>query len=297
VFEAIRKAKPPRLYIAADGPRADKPGEAEKVEETRRIANQVDWVCEVKTLFREKNLGCRLGVSSGIDWFFANEEEGIILEDDCLPSQSFFWFCEELLEKYKNDVRIAMITGTSYLFNEIDSENDYFFSKYISIWGWASWRRAWQKYDANISDWPNSKKEKVLDRIFYWDSNIKNIFSKNFDSVYEHKIDTWDYQWCYKCLIEGKYCITPYKNMISNIGFEGTRSSTNSPFINMKRMELLNIKYLKQKIPVFHELETDQILFYNVFYRFQRRKLLITVLQKLRLFTLAKRIKGYMYVR
>ena len=105
VFKAIRQAKPPRLYVAADGPRADKPGEAEKVEQARRIAMQVDWDCEVKTLFREKNLGCGKAVSSAIDWFFENEEEGIILEDDCLPSQSFFWFCEELLERYRLDMQ------------------------------------------------------------------------------------------------------------------------------------------------------------------------------------------------
>ena len=101
---AIRKAKQPRFYVAADGPRVDKPGEAEKVEQVRRIATQVDWDCEVKTLFRDKNLGCGKAVSSAIDWFFENEEEGIILEGDCLPSQSFFWFCEELLERYRGDM-------------------------------------------------------------------------------------------------------------------------------------------------------------------------------------------------
>ena len=114
VFEAICKAKPPMLYVAADGPMAEKAGEREKCERVRRIATQVDWDCEVKTLFRKKNLGCRVGVSSAIDWFFENEKEGIILEDDCLPSQSFFWFCEELLERYRNDTRVMVISGITF---------------------------------------------------------------------------------------------------------------------------------------------------------------------------------------
>ena len=112
MFEAIRKAKPPRLYVAADGPRAL--GEREKCEQVRRIATQVDWDCDVKNFFRDKNLGCRVAVSSAIDWFFENEEEGIILEDDCLPSQSFFWFCEELLERYRLDMRIMAVSGNNF---------------------------------------------------------------------------------------------------------------------------------------------------------------------------------------
>ncbi len=134
VFEAIKEAKPPRLYIAADGARKDKSGEEEEVKAVREyVMKNIDWDCEIKTLFREKNFGCKYAVSGAIDWFFENEEQGIILEDDCLPSQSFFWFCEELLERYKDDMRIFMIAGTSYLFNEYEAINDYFFSKYISI--------------------------------------------------------------------------------------------------------------------------------------------------------------------
>ena len=128
VFEEIRKAKPPRLYIAADGPRENKEGEKEKVGAVRKyVLENIDWNCEVKTLFRDKNLGCGKAVSQAITWFFENEEMGIILEDDCLPSQSFFWFCEKLLKKYNKEKRIMLITGTSYLFNEIERKEDYFF--------------------------------------------------------------------------------------------------------------------------------------------------------------------------
>ena len=152
VFDAIRKARPPRLYVAADGPRTNRPGEAERVEKVRQIATAVDWPCEVNTLFRKDNIGCKRAVSGAITWFFEKEEEGIILEDDTLPSQSFFWFCQELLEIYRDDERIFIISG----YNKQDEWNaekvDYFFSYFGGIWGWASWRRAWKHFDIEMTD-------------------------------------------------------------------------------------------------------------------------------------------------
>ncbi|MBW2647229.1 MAG: hypothetical protein JRE23_13855 [Deltaproteobacteria bacterium] len=213
VFEAIRQAKPPRLYVAADGPRDDKAGEAEKVEQARRIAMQVDWECEVKTLFRDKNLGCRVGVSTAIDWFFENEEEGIILEDDCLPSQSFFWFCEELLERYRGDLRVMMIGGNNKGVNFL-KDCSYFFSKYVQIWGWATWRRSWEKYDYKIKKWELIKEQ--ISNYIYSPKEIK-IRIKQFDSVYNNKLDTWDFQWNFTCLINHGLSILPSLNMISNI--------------------------------------------------------------------------------
>ncbi|NOQ29769.1 MAG: nucleotide-diphospho-sugar transferase [Helicobacteraceae bacterium] len=271
VFEAIREAKPPKLYIASDGAREEKTGEKEQVESIRNyIMEHIDWECEIKLLFRDNNLGCKYAVSSAIDWFFVNEEMGIILEDDCLASQDFFTFCEKLLLKYKNDTRISMISGTSYLFNEIDSDEDYFFSKYMAIWGWATWKRAWNSYDAEMQDWNKVKMQNRLKSIFFWDKNIENIFSHYFDLGYEKKVDTWDFQWVYTCLINSGYSITPYKNLVSNIGVEGTRSSENSPFINMKIEHINNVGKLKHATPLIHNLEIDKILFDNVFYRFKK---------------------------
>ena len=215
VFEAIRKAKPSRLYVAADGPRADKSGEAEKVEQVRQIATNVDWDCEVKTLFREKNLGCRVGVSSAIDWFFENEEEGIILEDDCLPSQSFFWFCEELLKQYRRDTRVMHIGGCNPIDRQLVS-NTYYFSKYNRIWGWASWRRAWKYFDVTIKQWQEFKEKKLHYQLF--DSIEAKIWEKKWDSVYCSQVDTWDFQWFFCRLIQGK-AIIPRTNLVSNIGF------------------------------------------------------------------------------
>jgi hypothetical protein len=270
VFEVIRKAKPPRLYVAADGSRADKSEEQEKCDRVRRIATQVDWNCEVKTLFRDKNLGCRVGVSSAIDWFFENEEEGIILEDDCLPNQSFFWFCEELIERYREDSRIMMITGTSYLFNEVYNTEDFFYSRYYAIWGWATWKRAWKKYDIKMTGWPNVKK--MLSDFYFWDKSISRVFEKNFELAFQQKIDTWDYQWVFTCIKESGLCIVPYHNLVSNVGCEGTRPSDYSSFINMKTLELKAMDDVKGPREVNHSIDIDKTQFYNIFYRYENLK-------------------------
>src|SRR5258708_3549575 len=164
VFAEIRKARPAKLFVAADGPRPDKPEDLETCRETREIIKDIDWPCEVQTLFRDKNLGCGVAVSGAITWFFQNVEQGIILEDDCLPDPSFFPFCTELLERYKDDERILLISG-----NFLQQKNKKFMVKasYYGtliphLWGWASWRRAWAKYDFNLTKWPEVKATKSL---------------------------------------------------------------------------------------------------------------------------------------
>jgi ubiquinone/menaquinone biosynthesis C-methylase UbiE len=238
LFEAIRKAKPPRLYVAADGPRADKHGEAEKVEQVRRIATQVDWDCEVKTLFRDKNLGCKYAVSGSVDWFFENEEEGIILEDDCLPSQSFFWFCEELLERYREHDKIMQICGFNPL-NRMDIKESYFFSKYGPIWGWASWARKWKgSYDVHMSNWPFIKKNNILNFSYL----EKQWRYELFDKVYMGAINTWDYQWSFAKMLHKGYSIIPKKNLVRNIGFcldsTHTKGKLNPQYANSYKLSI-----------------------------------------------------------
>ncbi|EKE21540.1 MAG: Protein containing nucleotide-diphospho-sugar transferase protein, partial [uncultured bacterium] len=147
VFEAIRQIKPARLYVAADGPRSERSGEDVVCAETRRIAMGVDWPCELKTRFLDKNVGCHTAVPAAVSWFFENEEEGIILEDDCSPDLSFFTFCETLLERYRDDEEVMMISGDNFQPSEFKTRNDssYYFSGIANIWGWATWRRAWAK--------------------------------------------------------------------------------------------------------------------------------------------------------
>ena len=277
VFEAIRQAKPPRLYVAADGPRADKVGEQEKCEEVRRIATQVDWDCEVKTLFRDKNLGCRLGVSSAIDWFFENEEEGIILEDDCLPSQSFFWFCEELLERYRNDMRIMVVSGDNFQEGSARNEYSYYFSRYSHIWGWASWRRAWSYYEKDMQSWPYIRDNNYLQDILS-DKAVVKYWSKLFETTYQNKINTWDYQWTFSCWIQNGLTVLPNVNLVSNIGFDGDATHTTGKDNPNSKMLVFNLS-LPLKHPNWVIMDkiaddyTQKMIFgtTNIFYRVIRR--------------------------
>jgi len=228
VFEAIRQAKPPRLYIAADGPREGRAGEAEKVADVRRIATAVDWDCEVKTLFREKNLGCKRAVSSAIDWFFEHEEQGIILEDDCLPAQSFFRFCDVLLDHYHDDSRVWQVCGTTHLSDHAPPNNaDYFFSRYGPIWGWASWRRAWENYDVELAKWQTMRQPNLMESV-YPDANERAAKLRIGDRLVSGEIDTWDWQWGIAKNFNNALSIVPKKNQIVNIGFTDDATHTHN---------------------------------------------------------------------
>ncbi len=163
VFAEIARTRPPKLLVVADGPRRDQPGESDRCAEVRRIIEGVDWDCEVLTNYAEENMGCERRVSSGIDWVFANVDEAIFLEDDCLPHPSFFRFCDEMLKRFRNNDKIMTICGDNFQFGSRPSSFSYYFSRYCHIWGWASWRRAWNFYDVRISHWPELKKSGWLD--------------------------------------------------------------------------------------------------------------------------------------
>ena len=238
VFNAVRQAKPKKLFVAADGPREDRKGEKEKCEQARRIIEQVDWDCEVKTLFRDKNLGCKIAVSSAIDWFFENVEEGIILEDDCLPSQSFFWFCQELLEHYRNDTRIMHISGNNFQFGHKRGEGTYYFSKYSHIWGWATWRRGWKCFDVNMKSFEEFKREGQINNIFRIKQQQK-YWVKVFQKTYDSEIDSWGYIWTYICFTNNGLCVLPNVNLVSNIGFgpESTHTKGNDSIFSQMEVE------------------------------------------------------------
>ena len=219
VFDEIKTAKPPRLYIASDGAREAVEGEFEKVKEIRDyLISNIDWKCEVKTLFRDKNLGCKYAVSGAIDWFFENEEMGIILEDDCLPSQSFFWYCEELLSKYKDDKRIALISGYNKQNEWMQNNTNYFFSNYGGIWGWASWSRSWEYYDVEMRDFNEFVKQNHFENLLG-----KKLGTQRQEMIHQNinikKVDTWDYQWAYARHKQNGLACVPVKSLIENIGF------------------------------------------------------------------------------
>ncbi len=234
VFNEIRQAKPTRFFVAADGPRKNKEGETERCEAARNIINKVDWDCQVKTLFRDKNLGCKMAVSSAIDWFFENEEKGIILEDDCLPHPTFFRFCQELLTKYRDDQRVFVISGDNLLFGRKRTNYSYYFSRYNHCWGWATWRRAWLDYNGDMKIWPEIKNGNWLKDIL-GHSDAVRYWSSIFQRVCENEIDSWAYAWIFSCWIQNSLTIIPSVNLVSNIGFGpgATHTKGKSPFANM----------------------------------------------------------------
>ncbi|MDW8116781.1 MAG: glycosyltransferase family 2 protein [Geminocystis sp.] len=251
VFEFIRKAKPPRLYIAADGPRERVEGEAEKVQAVRDyLMRNIDWNCEVKTLFRDKNLGCGRAVSEAITWFFEHEEMGIILEDDTVPSLSFFWFCEELLKRYKDENRVFHIAGYSLqsgLFHE-----SYRFSRLVPIWGWATWRRAWKFYDFEMLNF-NS----ITEADYEYFGDYKKDVMNTFYYQYKSRIDTWDIQWAFTCVFNRALTIIPRVSLVKNIGFG--KESTHT-----KKVDKYNslVKNQEVEFPLIHpkSLEPDREL-------------------------------------
>ena len=237
VFAEIAKAKPPKLLVIGDGPRANRVGEADKVAATRSIIERVNWECEVLTNFSETNLGCKHRVSSGIDWVFAQVEEAIILEDDCLPHPTFFRFCEELLERYRHDQRIGMISGDNFQFGRRRNDDSYYFSKYVHIWGWASWRDRWVgSYDVTMAKWPRIRDEGWL--VDMVGSKQEAVYWQNiFERVYRGGIDTWDYQWVFANWVEGRINVLPNVNLVSNVGFshDATHTTGDSGLANLAR--------------------------------------------------------------
>ncbi|MCL1927419.1 MAG: nucleotide-diphospho-sugar transferase [Treponema sp.] len=243
VFKTIRNASPQKLYIASDGSRDDREGEKEKVKAVREyILSSIDWDCEVNTLFREKNFGCGKAVSEAITWFFENEEMGIILEDDCLPSISFFYYCKELLEKYKDHSQIFHIAGYNPL-TQTKIPYSYYFARLHHCWGWASWRRAWNYYKFDICDLDDFIAENKIDLIFKR-TNEKIFWLDIFKKMEQHKIDTWDYQWTYTIFNQNGLCINPSDNLVTNIGFgaDATHTINKDPkHNNQARYEITEI--------------------------------------------------------
>lgn len=232
--------KPIKLFVAADGPRLNNESDIQKCKEVKEIIDGIDWDCEVVTLFRESNLGCKYAVSGAISWFFNQVEEGIILEDDIFPDISFFNFCQTLLRLYKNDDRVMHISGFNVAERWMEKKQVYHASFFGSIWGWASWRRAWQYYDVDLKNWRNAEiQNEILTK--YFPIKVRDQRKKLYDDVYNGLIDTWDYQWTFSRLLRGGISLIPSVNLIENIGFhsQATHSQT-QPFWMPKRLCLRN---------------------------------------------------------
>ena len=218
VFECIREAKPPRLYIAADGPREDRPEEIEKCKETREVVKNVDWPCEIHQLYRDKNLGCGNGVSSAINWFFEHEEEGIIIEDDILPHPDFFRYCDEMLEKYRDESRIKCVCGSNVFYEDIDYPYSYYFSHFMMVWGWATWKRTWLEYDKSLKTIPRDEFLKEVNALPILKGSKRMAISIYDKMTSDEPIDTWDYQLVFSIWHHNGLNIIPINNLCLNIG-------------------------------------------------------------------------------
>lgn len=228
VFQQIRRIQPTQLFVSADGPRTAVAGEAEKCAAVRAVVDQVDWDCTVHTNFLSENHGCRKAVTTGISWFFQHVEAGIILEDDCLPDDSFFTYCASLLEKYRDDEDVWHISGSNPCDRQMQRiSSSYVFSRFPFIWGWATWRRAWLRYDPFFA----GLDESWLDENSGFSAILPNSTARmylydKFASTRNGEIDTWDYAWFYSILNGRGLCLNPVTNLVRNIGFDQEATHT-----------------------------------------------------------------------
>lgn len=233
VFDAIAAAKPRKLLVVADGSRS--PEESVTTSAVRSVMSRVDWDCEVLTNYSETNLGCKRRVSSGLDWVFEHCEEAIIIEDDCLPHPTFFPYCEALLDKYRDDERVMMVSGTNFQYGRARSPFSYDFSRTINVWGWATWRRAWRHYDVEMKLWPALSNTPWLVDVLP-DPAVAQWWHAMLADAFANRIDTWDFQWAFACWTQNGLNVLPSVNLVSNIGFrnDGTHTaSANNPIADL----------------------------------------------------------------
>lgn len=217
VFQRIAAARPNRLLVVGDAARTNRPDERLLVDQCRSVIDDVDWDCDVMTNFADVNMGCKRRIASGITWGFEQTDELIILEDDCLPDPTFFQYCDQLLDRYRDQPQIAMISGNNFQPTS-RSDASYYFSHWPHIWGWATWKRAWQHFDADVSDWPQQKNNDFFKHVFPADSDRRH-WQQVMDNQHAGQIDTWDFPWAYACWKTGGLTILPDQNLVTNIGF------------------------------------------------------------------------------
>ncbi|MBX2852846.1 MAG: hypothetical protein KTR15_14010 [Phycisphaeraceae bacterium] len=242
-MERIAEARPKQLFLIADGPRSDRPGEAEACERARSVAEElVDWDCEVHRHYSETNLGCGHRPASGIDWLFEQVESAIILEDDCVAHPSFFSFCDKMLRRYREDERVMHISGCTYRAEPWDTDDSYFFTRFPACWGWATWRRAWHHFDIHCKDWPRLRETRFLNDITGAPA-VADFWGAQFDeaTLAPDDLHFWDYQWAFACWANNGLAACPRRNLISNIGWgEGATHTTdaNEPSLSLPTFEM-----------------------------------------------------------
>ena len=240
VLDALRRVQPGHVYFAVDGPRAGRIDEVGSVAAVQALAGSIDWPCRISTLFRDTNLGCKRAVSEAITWFFSEVEAGIILEDDCVPDPSFFPFCAELLARFADDERVAMISGDNFQFGRQRTGYSYYFSHFPHIWGWATWRRAWAGYDHGMTIWPEIRDGDWLLDIFGSERSVR-FWRSVLDDTHADRNSSWAYRWAFALWVNHRLVVLPNVNLVTNIGVGAGATNTvarRNPFVALPALEL-----------------------------------------------------------
>ncbi len=286
LISSLRPLKPTQIYVAADGPRPGNTKDATQCEAARRVIETIDWPCHIQKRYSETNAGCRYGITHALDWFFTHEEHGIILEDDCIPHFSFFSFCTQLLERYKDDNRIMHISGNNFQNGIIRGSGSYYFSHYTHSWGWATWKRAWAKYNETIKKTNRMSIESVIDTTSL-SKKAKKFWTNNIDYTI-NRADSWDSLWLYTVWAAKGMSILPNVNLVTNIGFdhESTHTYEKSKQANIPTTNLTNIIHPTDNLI---DTDADEYTFRTHFYKsfsskvnYRLRGILIKLWKKVR---------------
>lgn len=255
VFNRIREYRPEQLFIAADGPRADRPGEAVSCAATRQqLLESIDWPCRLHTLFRDQNLGCGKAISGALQWFFETVESGMVLEDDCLPDPTFFTFCETLLERYRLHEKVMHINGSNFQLGQQRGTASYYYSRYAHVWGWAGWRRTWELYDFTLERYRNASREGLNRRLL-----------DDLKAIYDQRIDTWDIQWFMSVWFNEGLTVTPNVSLVRNTGFGNGATHTKHVPQWFERMQHGSIQTLLYPPQITTDLTADRFTQTHVF--------------------------------
>lgn len=263
-FAVIREQRPSKLFIIADGPRPGHPTDEQRCEEVRAIVKNVDWPCEVYRNYADSNLGLKRRVSSGLDWVFENVDRAIVLEDDCLAHPDFFRFCDVLLDKYKDDSRVSVITGNNFQDDQQRGDASYYFSKYNHCWGWATWRRAWECYSGDLAFWPSWQASSAWE-LHVPDKAERRYWERIFTRIRAGAIDSWAYPWTGSVWYRGGLTATPNVNLVSNIGFGADSTHTANPDSHLAAMETTGLGEIRHPEVVVQDLEADLYVFDHTF--------------------------------
>jgi hypothetical protein len=263
VFAEIARARPPKLLVVADGPRTE--DERELCTATRAVVDRIDWDCEVLKNFSDVNLGCKRRVSSGLDWVFEQSEEAIIVEDDCLPDQTFFTFCEELLDRFRDDPQVGMICGSSFQSGRKRLPYSYYFGLHITVWGWASWRRAWRAYDLEMRNWPRLRDSSWLSDLLLNPVAVKN-WNEIYEGAFQDQLDSWDWQLFFSWWSNNMLAAIPNRNLVTNIGFGDAASHTMDTLPTMANLPLEPMEFPLKHTPVVElDREADELAFRRIY--------------------------------